>query len=128
MKTSYKTALIAAAALLVAASPLFAHHSGHAYDTKHPITLTGTVTEYEFTNPHSLIYFDAKEEDGTVTHWMVLTAPPSKLFRAGWNRNSLKPGDEITVSGFPSKDGKKEMGLQKLVPPRGGIVLTEGAE
>ena len=113
--------------LVSAAVPVFAHHSGHAYDRNHPITFTGTVTEYQFRNPHSQIFVDVKDENGAVINWMVQTASPSKLFRAGWTRATLKPGDTVTFTGFPSKDGKKEMGLQKLTPPH-GPVLTEGNE
>jgi DNA/RNA endonuclease YhcR with UshA esterase domain len=127
MKSRLLVVLALAGGLLLAANPMLAHHSGHAYDRNRPVTFTGTVTSYEFTNPHSLIFVDVKDENGVVTRWVVQTASPSKLFRAGWNRNSLKPGDTVTVTGFPSKDGKKEMGLQKLTPPS-GPVLTEGNE
>ena len=119
--------VLAGMAGLFSVASAFAHHSGHAYDRKNPVTFTGTVTEYQFRNPHSLILVDVKDEHGVVTNWVVLTASPTKLFRAGWTRDTLKPGETVTVTGFPSKDGKKEMGLQKLTPPH-GPVLTEGNE
>ena len=119
--------LLGVALLFPVASPALAHHSGHAYDRNHPLTFTGTVTEYQFANPHSLIMVDVKDKDGVVTNWVVQSAGPAKLMRAGWNRNTIKPGDTVTVTGFPSKDGKKEMGLQKLTPPN-GVILTEGNE
>jgi uncharacterized protein DUF6152 len=113
--------------LFLVGAPVFAHHAQGTYDRDHPITVTGTVTEFEFINPHVRIHFDVKDENGVVVHWVAETAPPQRLFRVGWNRNSLKPGDSITITGFPSKDGKKTMGVRKLVPPGGGA-LTEGNE
>jgi len=127
MKSKLAIFMALAAGLLLTANRTFAHHSGGTYDREHPITLTGTVTEYEFTNPHVTIHFDVKEANGEVSHWFAQTAPPQRLYRVGWTRDSLKPGDSITVTGFPGKDGKKVMSVQKLKPPA-GVDLTEGAE
>jgi len=117
-----------ASALLLPANPALAHHAGGIYDREHPVTLTGTVTEYEFANPHVVIHFDVKEENGEVSHWYAQTAPPQRMYRVGWTRDSLKAGDTITVTGFPAKDGKKMMSVRKLKPPAGVADLTEGAE
>ena len=114
--------------LLLVAGPLSAHHAGSLYDRENPITLTGTVTEFEFANPHVRVRFDVKNEKGEVSHWVAETAPPQRMFQAGWNRFSLKPGDTITVSGFPAKDGQKKMGVQRLQPPKGTSDLTLGNE
>lgn len=113
--------------LLVVSVPMLAHHAGSAYDKDHALTLTGTVTEYLFTNPHVQIHFEVMEENGNVEKWVAETAAPQRLFRAGWNAKTLKPGDKITVTGAPSKDGRKFMSIVKLV---GGNAptLTQGAE
>ena len=119
--------VVVAVGLLVEAVPSAAHHSGSLYDRDHPITLTGTVTGWEMVMPHARVLFDVKEADGSVSKWMAGSAPPQKLYRAGWNRTSLKPGDIITVTGYPLKNGKKIMSIVKLVAPSGKL-LTSGAE
>lgn len=116
-----------AVGLLVVSVPLFAHHSTASYDMQHLVTFTATVTGLEFTNPHVLIHFEVRDESGNVEKWTALTAPPQRLYRAGWNTKILKPGDQITITGAPHKDGKKEMGLGKLVLPN-GQALGLGAE
>jgi hypothetical protein len=107
--------------------PLFAHHAGSLYDREHPVTLTGTVTKYLMINPHAQIHFEVKKDDGTVETWVAETAGPQRLLRVGWNKNTLKPGDTITVTGAQFKDGRKYLSIYKLT---GGNapVLTEGAE
>lgn len=119
MKHKALSFLAVAVGLLVTAVPLFAHHSTAMYDMEHLVTFTGTVTGFEFFNPHVLIHFEVRDESGTVEKWTALTASPQRLYRAGWNTKSLKPGDQITITGAPHKDGRKEMGLGKLVLPNG---------
>ncbi len=93
---------------LVAALPIFAHHSGAAvFDTNKKIELKGVVTKMEWTNPHAHFYMDVKDADGAVTGWNLELASPSILLRNGWKRNSLKAGDVVTVSGSPAKDNSK---------------------
>jgi DNA/RNA endonuclease YhcR with UshA esterase domain len=124
-----KKALFVAAmsvALVVASRPAFAHHAAGNYDTEHPITLTGTITEYRLVSPHTQIFFDVKDEQGNVTSWVALSGPPTRLYRAGWKTNTLKPGDQVTVTGAPSKDGKKFMGLRKIIGPTGEALPAEG--
>jgi len=116
-----------AVGLLVVSVPLFAHHSTASYDMQHLVTFTATVTGFEFTNPHVLIHFEVRDESGNVEKWTALTAPPQRLYRAGWNTKILKVGDQITITGAPHKDGRKEMGLGKLVAPN-GQTLGLGAE
>jgi hypothetical protein len=89
---------------VLAAVPVQAHHSFAAeYDREKPITITGTVTKVEWTNPHARIYVDAKDESGNVVNWDLELGPPNGLMRRGWTRTSLKPGHLITVTGFLSK-------------------------
>ena len=99
---------LAGIAFVASAAPLVAHHSFAAeYDASKPITLKGTVTRVEWTNPHARFYVDVKEDGGTVTNWNLELASPNVLSRQGWTRNSLKFGDVITVEGSMAKDGAK---------------------
>jgi hypothetical protein len=83
-----------------------AHHSFAAeYDSNKPITLTGSVTKMEWTNPHARFYADVKDASGTVVNWEFELGSPNGLMRKGWTRNSLKPGDSITIEGYSAKDG-----------------------
>ena len=113
--------------LVMLAIPLFAHYAGSAYDRDHAVTLSGTVTDYIFTNPHVQNHFEVKDQNGNVEQWVAETASPQRLFRSGWNVKTLKAGDQITVVGAPSKDSRKFISIVKLT---GGNapVLTQGAE
>src|SRR5215467_13390997 len=93
-------AWVSALALLAWSAPLVAHHSFAAeYDASKPVTLKGTVTRVEWTNPHARFYIDVKDDAGAVTNWEFELGSPNGLMRAGWTRNSLKQGDEVSVSG-----------------------------
>ena len=111
----------------VAAGSMRAHHSGSGYDRENHLTLRGTVTEYVFASPHVQIHFETKNENAKAEKWTALSAPPQRLYRAGWNMNTLKTGDQITVTGAPMKDGSKVLNIRRLVGPN-GQVLNEGAD
>ena len=96
------------ALVLVTASTLQAHHSFAAqYDANKPVTLVGTVTKVEWTNPHARFYVDVKDDKGVVTSWNLELASPNVLRRNGWTRTSLNVGDEVTVEGSLAKNGTK---------------------
>lgn len=106
MKAAF--ALIVVGAALVAPAAMFAHHSFAAeYDVKKPVTLKGTVTKVEWTNPHARFYIDVKDESGNVTNWNLELASPNVLVRNGWSRHTLKEGDQVTVEGAQAKDGSQ---------------------
>ena len=98
---------IAAAAALIASTPLSAHHGTSNYSsTAQTITVTGTVTEFNWRNPHVFVLFDVKDEKGIVVHWAGEMNSPGVLKAAGWTKNTLKAGDQIKVTLRPSVGGQ----------------------
>jgi hypothetical protein len=99
--TSYLFILILLAILPV---PVFAHHGTAAYDQKQTVPLKATITDFQFVNPHVQYFFDTKDDSGNVIHWNCEGTNPAMLARAGWTKNTLKPGDEVTMYVHPNKD------------------------
>jgi len=99
-----------------------AHHSTAEFDLTRPASVTGLVTRFEWSNPHSHIYLDATGEDGTIGHWIIEIDGPRGLERLGWTKDSLKPGDRITCSGARAKNGSTHMRCTE-VKLAGGSVL-----
>ena len=98
--------VLAASLVLGAVAPVAAHHSFAAqYDASKPVTLKGTVTKVEWTNPHARFYIDVKDADGKLVNWNLEIASPNYLKRAGWSSTSLKQGDEVTVEGSLARSG-----------------------
>jgi len=110
---------------ILAAIPAMAHHSFAAeFDFDKPVALTGTVTKLEWTNPHARIYLDVKDADGNVTNWECELGSPNTLMHKGWTRNSLKPGDEISVNGFLAKNGAKASNATQVTLANGKKVFA----
>ena len=105
-----------AAAMLLTSGHAIAHHSFAAeFDSEKPITLTGTVTKVEWTNPHAWIHINVKDEaTGKVTNWGAEMGPPHGLQRRGWRRDTLKIGEEVTIVGSRAKDGSNRMNAQQV--------------
>lgn len=115
--------------LAVLATPALAHHSFAAeYDVKQPITMTGTVTKVEWLNPHARFYIDVKDKGGKVINWEFELGSPNSLMRKGWTRNSLKPGDVVTVDGFRAKDGSSLGNARTINLADGRKVFAGSAE
>lgn len=124
---NYRIALLAVCVGLLALAPLaYAHHGTANYDTSRQITVKGTVTGFEFVNPHVQIYWDAKDDSGAPSKWQGELTSPNRLSRAGWTKSTLKPGDAIVITGFPTKSGSHEIWIQKVTTGDGQDLSTGG--
>src|SRR5437879_3578912 len=114
------------AGFLLSAALLFAHHAFNAeFDASKSMRWVGTVTKVEWMNPHARFYIDVKDENGTVTNWNFELGSPLQLRRQGWTRDSLKVGDQITVDGYPAKDGAKMASAKKIILAYGRSGFSE---
>jgi hypothetical protein len=111
--------------MMLAARPALAHHSFAMFDTAKRVTMTGTVTAFEWTNPHAYIEIDVPGEKGAIKHWSVELGSTSILMQAGWKFNDIKVGDKITVVLSPLRSGEAG-GLLAQVTLRDGRVLGNG--
>jgi len=117
--------LLAGFSLLCLAPAVVAHHAiGGEYDPSKPVTLKGTVTRIEWTNPHARIYFDVAGPDGKVVNWNVELAARSALARQGWTMRSLNVGDTVTVEGILARSGVNMVNARAVVLPDGKKVFS----
>jgi Family of unknown function (DUF6152)/Haemolysin-type calcium binding protein related domain len=122
-----RTLIIAILSALAVTEPAVAHHSFAVhFDPDKHISVTGVVTEFRFANPHGVIYFDVKADDGTVQKWRAETNSPTLLRRRGWSADSVAPGDKITIVGWPSRDGSALMRIDKVVFSDGSELTSQG--
>ena len=103
----YLRAFSTIAAVAIAATPAIPHHSNSAYQVDEIMTLTGVVTEWRWSNPHTWLYMTVEDESGEEQEWAVEGRAPGILGRAGWDRNVLEPGETVTVHASPAKDGSR---------------------
>jgi len=116
---------VTALLMLSLVASAIAHHGFVSwFDMSRTVTVKGTVTSFDWTNPHSYIYLDVKNEKGAIEKWSAELGAPAMLARAGWRRDILKSGDEITAIGNPAKDGKPTMHLDKIVFANGQELST----
>ena len=101
--------------LVTVSIPLFAHHGAAAYDTAKKITLKATVTEWVWANPHCFLKFDAKDDKGNVVHWALESSNPADMVNLGWSKQTFKPGDEVSVTFMPVKNGNPVGRIQQVV-------------
>jgi hypothetical protein len=116
------TCLALLAGLAAFCTPMRAHHGSRvSYDVSQKVTLTGTVAQYIWANPHVSIIFDVTDKKGTVVSWGAETYAPVKMARSGWTSTSLKPGDQVTVTVFRSRLSATRGFLERLVFPDGKV-------
>ena len=126
MKNRRMASLALLVGVMTIASVAFAHHGTANYDTSKTVTVKGTVTDFQFINPHVLISMDGKDEGGKLQKWSGELTSPNRLSRGGWTKSSIKLGDTLTISGYPTKSGTPEIWIQKVVLGSGEELPTGG--
>ncbi len=106
MKQKSRMIVGLAVALIFACLPGLAHHGAAAYDVEKKVTLKATVTRWYWSNPHCLLQLDVTDDAGQVTHWITETQNPLSMANLGWGGDSFKPGDHVTVTVTPAKNGQ----------------------
>jgi len=124
MKNRLYILLIAAAGVITISGPMFAHHGVADLDMTKTVTIKGEVTDFQFTNPHVLIYMNVKDDKGNIKKWTVEVVSPNSLSRRGWTKDSFKPGDQITVTGNPKKNSSQALRLNSAILPNGQELST----
>ena len=113
-------AVLVAIAILLSGTSLPAHHGLAAFDTTHTVKMQGTVTDFQWINPHAFIYADLIDEHGKLVNWKLELGSLGMLTRyGGWNATTVKRGDIVTVQGFRAKDGSPYMSLGRIWLPNG---------
>jgi hypothetical protein len=113
--------------LLTVSGPALAHHGNSAYDMSKTVAMKATVTKFEYSNPHAQVYYDVTDDKGNVEHWVAETTNPAMLNRVGWTKETLKPGDQVTLFVNPNKVGAKVTFLQKVQLSDGKELTTQKA-
>jgi Family of unknown function (DUF6152) len=127
---------VCAAILAAVASQAMAHHSGAMFDESKEVTVSGTVKEFQYTNPHSWLLVDVKDKNGKTTTWGFEAEGPSSLTRAGIRKSDFAPGTPITITGKPMRDGRPAAAWSKATRtadnkefnPRAGFAIKKAAE
>jgi Family of unknown function (DUF6152) len=128
MNVKVATRFALAAVVLLVSGLAFAHHGAAGYESNKVTTLKGTVTEFRFQNPHAQIFLDVKDSTGKVQNWILEAVGIATLSRSGWTKSIMKPGDEVTVTGNPAKNGSPSMRLTKVVLASGRELGLERGE
>jgi hypothetical protein len=126
MRTRALSIIALAASLLSVSMPVLAHHGTAVFETDKTLTLKGSVTEWDWSNPHCLLQFNVKNESGQVVHWIAETQNPANMVYAGWGLASFKPGDEVTVTLMPTKNGLPYGRIKLVVLPNGKTLSASG--
>ena len=123
MKAKIVSLLAVLATSLLISAPAFAHHSMSMYDRGQDTTFKAIITEFNWANPHSQIIFTVTDEHGNIQKWVAEGPGPNRLANHGWSKDSLKPGDQVTIVGNRNKDGSPTMRFEKVIFPNGqGLV------
>jgi hypothetical protein len=112
--------------LLLGVTVESARHGTAIYDTTKSVIVRGSVTQFQFINPHVTIAMDVKDDKGSVVNWQGALTSPNRSTRTGWTKDSVKPGDVISISGFPAKSGAPEFWIQKVALANGQELETGG--
>src|SRR6267154_6350125 len=104
---------------LVISGPASAHHSMSMYDRGHDTTFKAVITQFDWVNPHSQITFTVTDEHGDIEKWVAEGPGPNRLANHGWTKDTLKPGDQVTIVGNRNKDGSLTMRFEKVILPNG---------
>ena len=124
-----RTAFSLGLVLLLGAARGSAHHAfSPVYDSKRSVTVAGVVTEFRFVNPHAMLSLDVKDDTGKAAKWTVEFAGQLNLSEIGWTRESLKPGEQITVTGNPTHVVSHQMAFVRIVKADGTILLPAAAQ
>lgn len=116
MKSRFAIVLLVALVVLASPAIIFGHHGVSDYDVATVVTWQVTVTDFQFANPHSLLDFTRRTDDGKTEEWQGELQSPSMLARKGhWTKDTVKPGDQITIFGCPARNGSKTMLVRKVV-------------
>ena len=125
MKNNRVTLMALAGGLLLVSVPALAHHGTAAFEMEKLTTVKGTVTKFEFMNPHALIYLDVAGNKGEVEHWIAEESSNNHLSRSGWDKNTLKVGDQITLAGHRARNGARVLEMQctecSVTDPQGKV-------
>jgi len=128
VKIRYFAALALTICLCLISTPLSAHHGASVYDSTKLTTLKGTVTDFQFMNPHTEILFDITDADGKTEKWTAEAPSLTTMSRAGWNKNIMKAGDKVTFIGNLAKSGSHIMRLRKVIFPNGKESVMDRGE
>ena len=128
MKSKHLSFLVLVLGLFVVSTPIFAHHGASVYDSTKLTTFKGTVTDFQFMNPHTEIWFEVAGANGKVDKWTGEAPSLTTMSRLGWNKNLFKPGDQITFIGNLAKSGSHIMRLRKVVFPNGKETVMDRGE
>ncbi|HEY4579753.1 MAG TPA: DUF6152 family protein [Candidatus Acidoferrales bacterium] len=126
MKIRPLAAFVLAMGILSVSGRALAHHSWTSYDLTKLTTVHGTVSRFNWSNPHISIDIDVRDERGELRKWVAGGPSPSRMNRGGWDRNTVKPGDQITAIGNPAKDGSAMMRLGKAILANGQELVVYG--
>jgi hypothetical protein len=112
--------------LLFTSIPMSAHHGRATFDETKLATIMGTVSSFQFSNPHALLVVDVRNDKGNIVMWLGEGTSPNMLVREGWDKRTIKPGDRITATGHPARDGTNSMRIERIVLPNGKELTFEG--
>ena len=122
-------AVLTAIGLAVSGAPSFAHHGAGVFEPEKQVTIAGTVAQFQFVNPHVLVYVNVKGDDGKEVTWGGELTSPNRLARmegaVKWHKSILQPGDRITMTGHPARNGAPAMNITKIVDGQGTVLIGE---